>query len=87
MFIGIVIGMVVLGAAIGYYEIRHAYFNRKVVAPIAATAQEVLAQAKAVADAAAQTVDAVKAGVLKNEGGHSSEGQGARGVSPHNLAA
>jgi len=59
MFTGIIIGVAVMVAAIIYFEIRHAYFARKIQAATA-TATSVAADAKAVATAAQTAVDQAK---------------------------
>jgi hypothetical protein len=62
MITGIIIGVAAAVAAIVYFEMRHAYFARKITAATA-TAQAVASDAKNVAQAAQATVATVKAAV------------------------
>ncbi len=62
MLTGIIIGVCVMVAAIIYFEIRHAYFSRKIKAATE-TAQAVAADAKSVAQAAQTAVEQVKKAV------------------------
>lgn len=64
MFTGIIIGVAAAVAAVIYFEIRHAYFARKITSATTAAAN-IAEQARKTAQAAQTTVEAVKTAVTQ----------------------